>query len=272
MSAKVSSIYDEPAFDSIAADYDSIFTESLIGRAQRSLVHAELRDRFFKGQRVLDLNCGTGEDALFLASQGVSVLACDVSSRMIAVAQQKLEKRQASMPVSFILCANEHLDALQDRGAFDGALSNFGGLNCTADLNGVARAMQSLIRPGGQFFLCLVGRVCAWEILWYCLRGRWGKAFRRLRSKGSYASIGGKKLYVTYPGVNEVRASFGPAFRLEARRGIGVVLPPSWMEPFFRRHPRLVERLLQIDSWLGDLWFFRSIADHTLYRFVREGE
>jgi ubiquinone/menaquinone biosynthesis C-methylase UbiE len=261
-----------PVFDGIAEEYDRIFTDSVIGKAQRSLVHAALNDRFYIGQRILELNCGTGEDAILLASQGLSVFACDVSSRMIQVARRKAAHHESRLPVTFAVCANEHLDWLRRQGTFDGALSNFGGFNCTPDLSSVAREMEKLVRPGGQFFLCMVGRFCLWEILWYCLRGRWGKAFRRLKRNGSVAHIGGNSVRVYYPKVRDVRAAFAPGFRLQAWRGIGVVLPPSWMEPFFRNRPGLVERLRQMDAWLGERWLFRGIADHILYRFVREGE
>jgi ubiquinone/menaquinone biosynthesis C-methylase UbiE len=67
------------AFDSIADQYDDIFTHSLIGRAQRDVVWDALKKTFRPGERVLEINCGTGEDALFLSKMGVSVHACDAS-------------------------------------------------------------------------------------------------------------------------------------------------------------------------------------------------
>lgn len=78
------------AFDSIAEQYDDIFTRSLIGRAQRDAVWDVLRRTFRTGERILELNCGTGEDALFLSRLGVSVVACDASKRMIAVAARRM--------------------------------------------------------------------------------------------------------------------------------------------------------------------------------------
>ena len=48
------------AFDSIAEQYDDIFTRSLIGRAQRDVVWDVLQKTFRRGDRVLELNCGTG--------------------------------------------------------------------------------------------------------------------------------------------------------------------------------------------------------------------
>ena len=64
-----------------------------------------------------------------------------------------------------------------DRGPFDGALSNFGGLNCVDDL-GVRR-----LRPGlggaarGVALLCVMGPVVPWEWGWFLLP-RAGRARR----------------------------------------------------------------------------------------------
>ena len=77
------------AFDSLAERYDDIFTNSLIGRAQRHAVWTVATQTFQRGDHILELNCGTGEDALFLARLGMSVFACDASEKMIAVATRR---------------------------------------------------------------------------------------------------------------------------------------------------------------------------------------
>jgi len=261
-----------PAFDAIAHDYDRIFTHSILGKAQRSLVHEALRGHFRKGQRILDLNCGTGEDAIHLASMGISVLACDVSERMLEVARIKTASHQSNLPIAFAACANEDLDTLQNRAPFDGALSNFGGLNCTADLTSVGRSLASLVRPGGHIFLCLLGPFCAGEIFWYALRGQWRKAFRRMKDGGTETKIAGAGLRVYYPAVREVRKAFAHSFELISWRGIGVLLPPPWMEPLFQARPTLVNLLTRMDRTLGRVPVFRGVADHVLFHFVREGK
>jgi len=48
------------AFDTVAEDYDRIFTNSAIGRAQRDAVWEVARTVFSPGSRILELNCGTG--------------------------------------------------------------------------------------------------------------------------------------------------------------------------------------------------------------------
>ena len=63
------------AFDTLAERYDDMFTNSLICRAQRDAVWSMAIRTFRRGDRILELNCGTGEDALFLAHHGITVLA-----------------------------------------------------------------------------------------------------------------------------------------------------------------------------------------------------
>src|SRR5262249_23889041 len=113
----------------MAASYDVAFTESLICRAQREVVWDLLKRVFHRGDRILELNCGTGEDALFLVRRGVSVVAYDASPRMIEVANQRHVPDRAGV-VQFGVLKNEHVSQLGGTARFDGLLSNFSGLNC----------------------------------------------------------------------------------------------------------------------------------------------
>src|SRR4051794_10393322 len=113
------------AFDHIARDYDQIFTNSLIGRAQRNAVWEVLIKSFRKNENVLELNCGTGEDAIFLADKGVSVFACDASRQMIEIAEQRLRNIVPRVPVVFCELPTERIGELHSDTQFDGAFSNF---------------------------------------------------------------------------------------------------------------------------------------------------
>src|ERR1700722_15878363 len=83
-----SSAYSSP-FDAIADSYDATFTWSTIGQIQRDAVWAELMRRFRRGVGFLDICCGTGVDAQFLAERGIDVVACDRSERMLQVAEKR---------------------------------------------------------------------------------------------------------------------------------------------------------------------------------------
>ena len=111
------------------------FTHSWIGRAQRKQVWAETAGRVSTRQRVLELNCGTGEDARFLANRNRSVAACDASASMIDIAKRRIWQKADVANLEYLQLANEDLDSSShEEDLFDGAFSNFSGLNCLADL------------------------------------------------------------------------------------------------------------------------------------------
>ncbi len=255
------------AFDSIAAEYDAVFTNSVIGRAQRSAVWQVLDRVFLPGQRVLDINCGTGADAVYLAGRGVRVHACDASSGMVDVARARM--RQAEIDVTVEVRAIEQLHDLS--GQYDGVLSNFGGLNCVQDLNRLVCNLERLVKFGGNVVLCYMGPFCAWETANYLLRGEPRKAMRRWKRRDVAARVGQGSFLVNYPSVSDLRFTFAPEFRLRERQGIGVLVPPSYLEPFATRHPRT----LAFASWFDQrarAWpLLRGISDHVLLRFERSG-
>ena len=269
------SFRDAP-FDTLADTYDQTFTFSRIGRVQREAVTREMDRVFRPGQRVLEINCGTGVDALHLATRGVAVLACDVAPRMIGVARQRADKARLEgllrAPIEFRVLAAERIGLLRNASftQFDGVLSNFAGLNCLSDLSAVARDLAMLLKPGARAVLCLFGRLCVWEIVWYLGHGNPGKAFRRLRPGESLAILAdGAAVAVRYFSVRELCHRFSPHFRLESCKGVGVTVPPSYVEPWAQRFPRVLSLASYIDHWLGRCPLMRAMADHVLITLER---
>ena len=69
-------------FDIMAETYDADFTYTTIGALQRQQVWNHLQDILKKGapeMNILEINCGTGEDAIKLARLGHTVTATDRS-------------------------------------------------------------------------------------------------------------------------------------------------------------------------------------------------
>ncbi len=253
-------------FDFIAREYDRIFTKSAIGMAQRAQVTRQLYRIFRPGSHVLELNCGTGEDALGLGTRGVQVTAFDSSSRMIGVAKQRLLSETLLRDVTFEVLRNEQLELLDGR--FDGAFSNFSGMNCLRDWSSFAAQLSRLVRPGGHFLLCIMGRVCPWEMLYFLLRGKRRAAFRR-NSGRVLAHIDEHPVNLFYKSAGEARAAFAPHFALRGWRGIGVFVPPSYCEAFIRPRRKLLTALATLDRWFSHLPGLRCLGDHVLLDFVR---
>jgi ubiquinone/menaquinone biosynthesis C-methylase UbiE len=260
-------------FDGIAAEYDAIFTDSRIGRAQRSAVWAELASAFHRGDRVLEVGCGTGVDARFLAERGVSVVGCDSSREMIRVAEQRASHHFAQFQnasVSFHHCAAEALDQLCRYAPFDGAFSNFGVLNCISDLRRVAQTLASLVKPSARVLLCSMGPCCAWEFIWFACHGDLKRATRRFQRKGTVGTIGAAgQVMVHYPTLQDLQQAFAPEFRLRTVKGIGVFVPPTYTATWVQRFPRTIEIAGLLDRALARCPGIRLLADHILLTLER---
>jgi ubiquinone/menaquinone biosynthesis C-methylase UbiE len=256
------------AFDRMAEHYDDLFTNSVVGRLQREVVWEALAKAFVSGHSVLELNCGTGEDALFLAKRGAGVVACDASSRMIAIAKEKAARDLAGARIRFEVLSNERLHCLQFACQFDGVLSNFSGLNCVGDLPQVATQLGRLVKPGGRALLCLSTRVCLWEILWYLCHGNFRKAFRRIPGR-TVAHLQGIAVSVLYPSKRSVCKAFTPWFVLRSTQAVGLFIPPSYMEEWSARHKRIIATLQRLDGLFRSFEVFAFLGDHVLYEFER---
>jgi ubiquinone/menaquinone biosynthesis C-methylase UbiE len=256
------------AFDRMASSYDAVFTESVIGRAQRQVVWEGLQRAFRPGDRVLELNCGTGEDALFLAGRGVSVLGCDAAPGMIDVAARRLAEQAPCVPVEFRVLRNEDLATLSDTPRFDGVLSNFSGLNCVSNLPQVAAHLGDLVRTGGAAVICMSSRLCLWELAWYCAQANFAKAFRRVRGK-TIAHLDGLAVPVWYPRIREIARAFSPWFQIRSVRAVGLCVPPSYVEYWARTHRRTLRMLEAIDRTFSAWPLLRGLGDHVLLEFVR---
>ena len=251
------------AFDALAADYDARFTATPLGVLLRQAVHPPLHARFAPGSRVLELACGTGEDAVHLGRRGVRVLATDASPIMIERARAKIAAADLAPTIEARALSIEALSELS--GPFDGAFSNFGGLNCVADLGGTARTLADLLKPGAPILLCVMGPLVPWEWAGFLGRGKPREAFRRLRRGG----VDWRGITVRYPRIGELRRAFTPAFQPLRVSAVGAFLPPTEWEAWTERHPRLLAALARWERRLEAVPPLPWLADHYLLELAR---
>jgi len=258
------------AFDELAPRYDREWTDSAIGRLQRKAVWRLLDRVFAPGDHILDLGCGTGVDAVYLARKGMTVQAIDVSPAMVTIAQGRAENEGLSDRLTTQVLGIEDLECLQGPCSFDGVLSNFSPLNCVADLRPAAAQLSRLVRPGGRLVFCMMTRFCLWETFSYLWRGSLRKATRRWREACSEARVGaGENFPVYYWPACDVASALAPGFRLVSREGAGIFVPPSHMGPVMGRFHRLLGVLESIDRIVGRWPGLRSMGDHSLLVFER---
>jgi ubiquinone/menaquinone biosynthesis C-methylase UbiE len=257
------------AFDVAAGDYDDKWTCSVSGRLQREQVWRKVDRVFLPGHKILDLGCGTGADAAHLARVGVQVLAIDISPQMVRMTRQRVESQNLSEAVTCEILALEDLGDLKNKGSFDGAISDFGVLNCVENLRQVALDLASLLRPGAHLALCYMGRFCLWETAWFLLHGKPGKAFRRFAARREVHFSVARAFEVVYPSMRKIVEAFRDNFRLVSWRGVGIFVPPSCVEPLAHSFQGGFRRLAWFDRIAGGWAILRALGDHRLLVFVR---
>ena len=249
------------AFSQHAPVFDAIDRENaLIGR-MRAIVRNAARRHMQPGERLLELNAGTGIDSLFFAQQGLDLLATDAAPGMLA----QLEARRNAHP-ELRLAVQERsfldLDTLPAEG-FDHVFSNFGGINCTPDLERVLAGVDHVLRPGGTCALVIMPRLSPWELL-AALKGHFRLAFRRWRRGGAPAQVEGVSFPCHYHEASEVRRLLGERYAVLEQRALSLLVPPPHVEQFDRKHPRLYRTLDRMEEALAHRWPFRAWGDHYL--------
>ena len=253
------------AFDDMAGTYDATFTDTKVGRALREIVWSRLEQVFRPSQRILELGCGTGEDAVWLASRGVRVVATDPSLQMIRMAHRKTLSADCQVRIEFRCVAMEDIGSFADGDVFDGVLSNFGAVNCVQDLQTLVANVADRLAPGAPLLWVVMGRHAPWEWLWYLMRGRWGKAWRRMRPDG----IEWRGLTISYPTPAQVRSLLLPYFAVTRLAPLGVALPPSYAAAWLERWPLAATVLTRLERWAQRSSMLASWSDHFIVEAVR---
>src|SRR5215217_6336226 len=141
------------AFDLAASSYDEEFTHSMIGMLQRERVHLFLKKALRAAQlKILEINCGSGEDAIWLARHGNEVIATDASPKMIEIVKEKISLNHFGKKIETKVCSFDDLRSNFKNEQFDFIFSNFGGLNCVSSeqLEKLSEDFASLLKPHGK--------------------------------------------------------------------------------------------------------------------------
>ena len=260
-------------FDILAQTYDVDFTASQIGQLQRKRVHhllTALLNKMNRPLKILEINCGTGEDAIWLASLGHTVVATDASATMIEKAKNKLQNDNNSrVTVSFFQCPFHKLTHVFAQEEFDLVFSNFGGLNCVNEsaLQQLSIDLASLTKTNGNIFLVLMARHCLWEILYYGIKGKFKTAFRRSRKNLNFV-IDEEQVPVYYYSSGEIKKIFGNTFQYQNKKPVGLFIPPSYLEKQFEKR---VNKLQQLNRWEEKFSpaLLSDLADHYYISFTK---
>jgi ubiquinone/menaquinone biosynthesis C-methylase UbiE len=252
------------AFSRQAPLFDQLYSSDAIIRYKRQRVRTHTENFLSPGAHILELNAGTGDDAIFFAQRGYYVHATDISEGMQQVLQGKVKELGLEQLVTQELCSYTELEHLQQQGPYDHVFSNFAGLNCTDKLDKVLDSFNYLVKPGGAVTLVVLPKFCLWEFL-LLFRGLFKTAFRRFAGKkGAKAHIEGQHFRCWYYTPSFIRKKLKNSFDVVALEGLCTIVPPSYIEGFAVKHPKLYRSLVKKEDRWKAKWPWKLIGDYYI--------
>ena len=255
-------------FDHIASTYDSVFTNTAIGQIQRKSVWAYIEKVIpeLGGFEMLELNCGTGEDALLFGERGFNILATDISHEMLKVTNKKAAQYSMQNRISSHYLDLDAFDETIFDKKFDLVFSNFGGLNCInpQSMKTLLQKLPLILKPGGRFIGVAMPKFCLWESFYFLCKLEPRNIFRRWTSKEVLAYLHGATVKTWYYFPNDLKQAAKEYFDFIAVKPVGVSVPPSYLENFFINKRWLLNFLNATERMIfrGSLW--GRLSDHYI--------
>ena len=252
------------AFTQQSTSFDEQYSSNSIIQYKRERVRKHVQPYLVFNSNILELNSGTGEDAIWFAQQGHTVHATDISAGMQQVLKDKVAALRLEEKISTELISFTQLENLKQRIEYDMIFPNFAGLNCTGELDKVLHSFSSLLKKGGIVTLVILPKFCLWEFL-LLFKGKFKTAFRRLFSRiGITAHIEGEYFKCWYYNPSYIIKNLQDQFDLLAVEGLCTLVPPSYLEDFAEKHPKMFATLKTKEEKWKTKWPWKNIGDYYI--------
>ena len=252
------------AFSKQSVVFDEIYLSDRIVAYKRERVRCHFQKYSKPNGSILELNSGTGEDAIYFAEKGYHVHATDISVGMQTILKQKVDHRHLSEKISNEICSYTDLVSLKAKGPYDHIFSNFAGLNCTDQLDLVLASFAPLLHKNGIVTLVVLPEFCAWEFA-LLFKGKWKTAFRRFAGKkGARSHIEGEFFTCWYYNPSYIIKQMAKDFTVLSVEGLCTMVPPSYISGFADKYPRVFNRLCSWEDKWGSKWPWRSLGDYYI--------
>src|ERR1700733_12687757 len=111
---KISELKAAEAFNKQSPIFDEIYSPNIIIQYKRDRVRTHVEKFLAPQSNILELNAGTGEDAIYFAQQGHYVHATDISEGMQAELKKKRNNAGLENYISTEICSFTQLNNLKN--------------------------------------------------------------------------------------------------------------------------------------------------------------
>ncbi len=142
-------------------------------------------------------------------------------------------------------------------------------LNCVnePELEHLSKDFAKLLYPAGKLVMVVMGKYCLWETLYFFAKFKFTKALRRWDNKGVHTKIEDEEFETWFYSVRSLNKIFSPHFKLIDVKPIAVVVPPSYLQNYFDKKPKLLKKLDRIDQLLTRFKWLSNFSDHLILTF-----
>ena len=165
-------------FSSIYEEYETLSKENNCDIYRRNTIRKHVESFLNLEDTILEINAGSGIDAVYFAKNGYSVLATDIADNSETYINNKI-KAEGLINLEFQKSSFTNLKSIGNK-KFNHIFSNYGGLNCTASLEEIFSQFSHLLHPKGFVSLVIMPKYYPWEMATF-LKGN-KNAFRRWKS------------------------------------------------------------------------------------------
>jgi SAM-dependent methyltransferase len=262
------------AFDSASEEYDFTIGHNFINTWIRKRSLDVLTSYIRPTDLLLEVGCGTGAETTRIARLADSVVAIDISPKMLEALEAKARAKGLDGKIhSMRLAAG---DVSQVAPLLGGRKANVayslnGALNCEPRLPDFVRGVHSLLAPGGYLICSVRNTICLGEMLSHALVLQFEKATPR-KKQPSMVSVGGANIPSTYYSPQRFSEFFAGSFDVVRTIALPAILPPAYLNDYYLKFRRGISVFERADVIVSERFPFRLLGDQTLFVFRKSDD
>ena len=253
-------------YDKDAIDFEHRYWENDTLQRIRQSFREHIRKYNFT--KALEIGFGPGFDMVHFAQTfpNAQINRVDVSAEMVRIANEKII--QSNLQNAIVKEGSvEDIESQFPGERYDMIYVFFGALNTVNDLNASIKELERLLLPGGNLVLTFVNKWYVGGIIIESLKGKFGRAFSRLKKIwGGYSPTNflASKCYST----SEVKSS--STLSCEYQRGYSIFFPAWYYRGIHKRLPSKIRLFLwHLDSKISRTKLV-TLGEYMLYDFQKK--